>query len=293
MKIDLHMHSDQSLDGEATPEEIARLAKEAGLRYAALSDHDEVTGIDRFVAAAGPELEVVPAVELDTDFCGLEPHVLGYYINWHDPRWAQLHDSIHEQHVRTTQAYCRNIRALGIALDQDEVDRRARNGVAATELMTRIALADPRNDGNAILEPYRPGGARADMPLVNFYWDWCAPGKPCYTNMKYMPMEEAVRLITDTGGVPVLAHPGQTFGGQTDLALRALDCGMRGIEAYSGYHDAAQCAYWARVGADRGLVCTCGSDWHGSIKPHNFMGVHGAGPRQAEETIAGLQRLRQ
>ena len=43
MPSDLHMHTTYS-DGKLTPEELVAKAKEAGLTYMAITDHDTVEG---------------------------------------------------------------------------------------------------------------------------------------------------------------------------------------------------------------------------------------------------------
>ncbi|NLB55834.1 MAG: PHP domain-containing protein, partial [Lentisphaerae bacterium] len=49
--IDLHSHSTFS-DGSLTPEELVQLAKDENIRALALTDHDTLGGLDRFLAAS-------------------------------------------------------------------------------------------------------------------------------------------------------------------------------------------------------------------------------------------------
>ena len=49
--FDLHMHSNISNDGELTPEELIELAHKQGLRYVALSDHNDYRGIEKMQEA--------------------------------------------------------------------------------------------------------------------------------------------------------------------------------------------------------------------------------------------------
>ena len=78
-RADLHLHSDRS-DGLYTPRELMRLVSSAGLKAAALTDHDTVEGITEALAAGRQlGLEVVPGVEISSFEDGLEIHLLGYY----------------------------------------------------------------------------------------------------------------------------------------------------------------------------------------------------------------------
>ena len=58
-----------------------------------------------------------------------------------------------------------------------------------------------------LLAPYREGGARGDMPYINFYLDYGAQGRPAFVPVDFMDYRDAVALIRDNGGVPVVAHP--------------------------------------------------------------------------------------
>ena len=73
--IDLHMHSSCS-DGTLTPEELAAAALDLGLEAAALTDHDTVSGVRRFLsAAAGTPLHAVPGVELASMLFNKDIHI--------------------------------------------------------------------------------------------------------------------------------------------------------------------------------------------------------------------------
>jgi hypothetical protein len=75
--------------------------------------------------------------------------------------------------------------------------------------------------------------------------------------------------VSETGGVPVLAHPGASFQQTTREDLRALQAaGLQGLEVYTSYHDEDQAALYSALAREFDLVATAGSDFHGSIKPH-------------------------
>ena len=65
--FDLHTYSIYS-DGTQTPAAIVRAAKEAGLAFVALTDHDTVMGVPEAMAeGARIGMRVVPGVEYDID----------------------------------------------------------------------------------------------------------------------------------------------------------------------------------------------------------------------------------
>ena len=86
-RIDLHTHSSAS-DGSHSPAELVSLAVQAGLSALALTDHDTTDGLPPFLEAGGRlGLEVVPGVEVNTEFRPGTMHILGYYV---DPGNAEL-----------------------------------------------------------------------------------------------------------------------------------------------------------------------------------------------------------
>ena len=78
-RVDLHLHTDAS-DGVYPPAEVIKLAARAGLKAAAVTDHDTLEGIPEALRA-GKEwnIEVVPGVEISVLYQGGEFHLLGYY----------------------------------------------------------------------------------------------------------------------------------------------------------------------------------------------------------------------
>ncbi len=76
--VDLHIHSSES-DGNLAPDKIVEQAKQKGLKYIAISDHNT---IDAYLKTNILSSNIViPAVEFDCFFKGVLIHILGYGIN--------------------------------------------------------------------------------------------------------------------------------------------------------------------------------------------------------------------
>lgn len=125
------------------------------------------------------------------------------------------------------------------------------------------------SDANAIrpARPYMEGGERSDMPYINFYLDYFAQGRPAFVPVEYMDYRDAVELVRDNGGVPVVAHPGLNFRGREETAGRLLDRGAAGLEVFNNYHTPEQAVYFTSLALSKGASMTCGSDFHGKTKP--------------------------
>lgn len=287
--LDLHMHSNYSDDGEFSPEELMSICRENGVRTAALADHNTVRGVPEAQAAATRNgVTLIPAVELDCVCLETEIHLLGYWIDPGFPGFLEVEKDVQRQEQKAAQERVRLVQGLGIHVDLREVMRHTKNGVVTGELIAEVALEAEENKGNPILLPYRPGGARSDNPLVNFYWDYCSQGKPAFVPIRYIGLDEAVSLVRRSGGIPVLAHPGINVKEHLPLLEEIVGKGVVGIEAYSSYHSREQAAFYAEQAQSLGLAISCGSDFHGKIKPAIRMGGVDCGGLE-ELLLSGLE----
>ena len=296
-RIDLHIHSIFSNDGTYAPEELVRMCGEAGIRVMAVADHNSVKAcLPAMEAAKEAGITCVPALEIDCTYRapsgqkGTDLHVLGYGIDPLYPGLARLEEELAEQERASSRPRLEIMKEMGLKIDEEKAYGLAHYGYVTGEVIAETALADPRNDGHPMLEPYRPGGSRSDNPYVNFYWDWCAPDKPAYVPIAFISLEECLELIHSAGGTPVLAHPGNNVKEDGALLDEILSCGVRGIEVYSTYHSREQEDYYRKKADEHSLLITCGSDYHGKTKPSIFLGKMEL--REDEERIlAGMKGL--
>ena len=87
--------------------------------------------------------------------------------------------------------------ALGFDLKKEQLDALSTNGVYTGEMFGEALLNDSRYEDHELLKPYRQGGERSDNPYVNFYWDYYAQGKPCYTEIHFPTLEETIDVGMD------------------------------------------------------------------------------------------------
>lgn len=287
-KTDFHMHSLYSDDGDYTPEALVDMAHAAGLAAISLCDHNTAHGVARAMAC-GKELgvRVIPGIELDCLFDGVVFHTLGYGIDPADARLARIGEDILAQERRAAKERIRLVNELGIPLAEEEALAKSGNGVVTGELIAEIVLGKPDAGENPLLAPYLAGGPRSSNPYVNFYWDYCSQGKPAYVPIHFISLQEAIAVIHGSGGVAVLAHPGQNLKERAEMLAPVLDAGLDGIECYSSYHTPRECLYYQEAALARGLLVTGGSDFHGKTKPSIAMGRFGLG----EDGLALLARL--
>lgn len=295
--MDLHMHSRFSSDGEFAPEELVRLCAEKGITVMAVADHNTAAGVKRAQEAAKKlSVTCIPAIEIDCTWQGIDLHVLGYGIDPKAEDILRLAETADRRDKEASLKLFEKICALGFDVDAEELEAMAAKagqpGIWTGELFAEYLLQKPEYSAHERLLPYRAGGERSDNPFVNFYWDLCSQGKPCYVKTVFPSAAETVRMIHKNGGVAVLAHPGVNLKGREALLPQLFEIGLDGIEACSSYHTAEQTAFFADFAAKHDLLVTCGSDFHGKTKPAVYPGKFISLPclKESEEKIRKMYK---
>lgn len=271
--VDLHTHSCVS-DGSMKPADVVRAAKEAGLAALALTDHDEVAGL----AEAGAEgerlgIEVVPGIELSAQD-KTEVHVLGFYPDVESKPFqealARIRDCRHQRMVRTSELCIQN----GMDISMEEAESFANGGLLCRAHFARAMVAHGWADS-----------------VKDAFDKWLGNGKPCHFDMQVFTPDEAVRLLKDAGAVVCIAHLNQLRlpDDETFAFLKGLlPFGLDGVEGWYTEYTEEQTRVYQGMAAELGLICSGGSDFHGSMKPHIQIG-RGTGnlriPYQALENV--------
>jgi len=266
--LDLHMHSNVSIDGEFSPKQLIEDCFKAGVKVVALTDHNSVKGVgEAKLYAKQLGIKLITAIELDCSFRGVNLHVLGYGIDETNDAFGKVEQNVQGQERETSLKRVELVKKMGIYFHYCEVLKLSRNGILTGEMIAEAALKDDRNKNNLLMRPFYPSGERSDNPYVNFYWDICSSGKKAYVPIKYMSLLEAIDLIYAAGGIPVLAHPGNNVKEDEELLHHIVQAGIAGIEVYSTYHSEEQIEFYKRLAEKYCLIKTLGSDFHGKTKP--------------------------
>ncbi len=275
-QIDLHMHSYFSDDGQFNEEELIDIAKKNKLKIIAIADHNSVEAIEKaHVLADENNIKLIPAIEIDCTYNDINLHVLAYGIDYKNPKFNQLGQDIIKQELETSYEKIKLVNQLGFEITKEQLDKLSTNGVYTGEMFAEVLLEDQRYLDHQLLIPYRKNGNRSDNPFVNFYWDYFAQGKACYTKVIYPSLEEILNLIHSNGGISVLAHPGNNLKGKFELLDEMVSLGLKGVEAFSSYHSNETNLYFYDKAKELKLLMTCGSDFHGKTKPSIKMGESG------------------
>lgn len=258
--IDLHVHSCIS-DGTLTPEELVALAARTGLSAFALTDHDTTDGIDRAIRAAEDiHMEVVPGIEFSTRWEHRDVHILGYFMDYHDPSFQNRLREFMDARSSRNEKMCERIREYaGFPISLEQLKRRWPDAV-----ITRAHMA------TFLLE-------QGYVKTRNMAFDkYLGDHAPCFIPKKQVTPSDAIQLIQTYHGVPVLAHPllYSLSRKQLDALVEELKgAGLKGIEAVYVMNKGSDEAFVRSLAKKYGLLITGGSDFHGTNKPNISLGT--------------------
>lgn len=269
--IDLHTHSSVS-DGTETPTQLVRAAVAAGLGTIALTDHDSTAGWqEAFAAATGTGLDVVPGMELSTNYGPASVHMLAYLF---DPSDAEI------------VAETARIRDGRIHRAERIVER-----IAADYDLTWDDVLAQSTDGATIGRPHIADAlvSRGHVPTRSAAFESILHWRSGYYEKYYAPSPlDGVRMIVAAGGVPVLAHPA-THGRYRPMGDSVIgdlvDAGLAGLEIDHRDNSADGRRWLQRMAKKYDLIVTGASDYHGEGKP-NLLGEHTTTPEALHRILA-------
>lgn len=248
--FDLHNHSTCS-DGLLTPTQLIELAARTGTDAIALTDHDNIDGLEEASAAARHVgIGFVPGVEVSVSWGETTLHVVGLNV---DPSSAVLREGLEGIRVGRLQ------RGKQIAAGLSKLGFEG-TLEAALELAGRETLLSRTHFARHLVQR----GAAKD--IQHAFDRYLARGKAAYVSHRWASLEEAMEWILESGGTAVLAHPGRydlkpMFRAEMLGQFKAL--GGAAIEVVTGSHRPEEYATWQRVALEYGFLASRGADFHG------------------------------
>jgi predicted metal-dependent phosphoesterase TrpH len=263
--IDLQSHTTES-DGTLAPAELVSLAKGIGLAAIAITDHDTFAGYEKaepVAAAAG--LDLLRGIELNSRLSpAIDPdqrhvHVLAYFPSG-APRQkfsAWLAGEQEDRRVRNRRLV-EALQKQGIEITLEEVEARGRS-MAGRPHFARILVEK---------------GYAADSS--DAFQRYIGETAPSYIERETQTTEQAIAIVRDGGGIPVVAHPVRLSlprALERQILLHLKDAGLLGLEVYHSEHPQNLQAYYLRLADELKLFPTGGSDFHGAAKPDVDLGT--------------------
>jgi predicted metal-dependent phosphoesterase TrpH len=258
MRIDLHAHSTAS-DGTDSPEGLVIAAAKAGLDVVAITDHDTTAGWAPAAEAVPPGLTLVPGAELST--VSVDPrtgrrvsvHMLAYLFDPLSGALVTEQSRLRAERRTRLRAMAERMADDGLPVDPDEV-------------MDALPADAPAGRPHLAQALVRAGTV---VDVNQAFAEYLGNGRGYYLPREDTPVEAAIDMIANAGGVTVIAHPFARSRGSiitpevlAELAAR----GMTGVEVDHPNHDEKTRAELRGLAGELGLVRTGSSDYHGTNK---------------------------
>lgn len=273
--IDLHVHSCFS-DGTSTPRQLVELAKQAGLKAFALTDHDTVEGIAEAISCGNQaKIRVIPGIELSCEYTvspakKKEIHILGYNLDYTQPALLDALSSIAKERDMRNRKMCQNLHEAGYPITYEEL-----TGRFPIKILTRAHFA------KFLFEKGAVGSIDAAFRKI------LAQDGPYFVMRKYLTPKKGIELIKKAGGIPVLAHPllyKLSVSEIRRLLTELKEHGLSGLEVLYSRNQGNDEAFLRKLADEFHLIITGGTDFHGENKPDLSIGS-GTGNMQIPATL--------
>ena len=260
LNADLHCHSVVS-DGTLTPEALAARAKANGVQLWALTDHDEIGGQERAMAAAKAlDMKYLTGVEISITFAGKTVHIVGLGFDHTHTDLVQGLRNTRGGRAERAKEMSEGLAKVGIHGAYEGALKYAGNH----ELISRTHFA------RFLVE----SGVCKDTSEV--FRKYLTENKPGFVPHRWASLENAVNWITGAGGVAVIAHParyGFTANEEFALFTEFINHGGRGVEVITGSHSSADALQYADTALEFNLAASRGSDFHSPDESHTDLGT--------------------
>ena len=259
LNADLHCHSVVS-DGTLTPEALAERARANGVELWALTDHDEVGGQHRAAAAAkAVGMKYLTGTEISVTFADITVHIVGLGFDPDHPALVQGLKRTRGGREERAREMADGLAKVGI----HGAFEGALQYVGNPDLISRTHFA------RHLVE----SGVCRDTNEV--FRKFLTEGKPGFVPHRWAQLGDAVRWITEAGGLAVIAHPARYDHNPTReyaLFTEFKAHGGRGVEVVTGSHTAAEYVKYADMAIEFGLAASRGSDFHSPDESHCDLG---------------------
>ena len=250
MKSDLHIHTLYS-DGVFSTEKIVDTAIDVGLQVIALTDHDNILSYQvakDYLKKTNKEdkLEIIQGIEVNTLYKNYEVHILGYFMDVNNSDFQNLLKMQQQARVKQTKEIINLLaKKEGIRIKFEDIKKQVAEGGSIGRPHIAKAITNAGGTNN----------------VIEAYAKYIHDDSPVYVQRKTVSPQDAVEIIYDAGGIPVIAHP-HDLDIAEDLIKELMQYGLRGIEAYHRKHSPACVEYFSSMAEELGLIVTGGSDFH-------------------------------
>lgn len=286
--VDLHVHSNCS-DGSYSPRELVEYAITHNITAFALTDHDTILGLTDAICYAkelsgkvsdknpeGKSVEVIPGIELSTEYESRDIHVVGLFLHYNSEAFQSQIRAFTDSRETRNEKMCALLREHGISITYDELKMLFPGAVITRAHYARFL--------------YDNGYVKSMSEAFDRY---VGDHASCFVPREKVTPIQAVKLILSAGGIPVLAHPilyHMSTSKLKSLVNELKEAGLMAIEGIYSMYTASETRFIQEIAKEYHLLISGGSDFHGINKPALQFGT-GYGKLYIHESV--LETLRE
>ena len=268
MKIDLHTHTIAS-DGELTPTQLVKKAKQLGIVYLAKTDHDSMDLTNEFLSAGKKyKIHTIAGIEISAQYNQISTHILGLGIDYKNKQLKNYTQKY--KLIRKTRA--EKIKNKLIKLNWHIDQQQLNHSLIARPHLALAVIKHPANQSRLLQE-------FAHLPTFGeFIQSYIIPGRPAYVSKSSRPTAiAAIKLIRQAGGLAILAHPytkSKEFNYSQHHLKQLLQLNFDGLEIYYPEHTPSEIKYLIQLAKRYNLLISGGSDYHDTKNKLGYYGRH-------------------
>jgi len=261
MNVDLHCHSYFS-DGLYSPKQLMDMAAKKSCVLFSITDHDTIEGnIIATKIAENYPFTFVTGIELSILIENKKFEVLGYAYNINSAKLHKKLEEIQQGRKDRLKKIIEKLQDLGFSVSYDEIIKSAKDAKSiGRPHVARIMV--------------KKGYVRT---IQEAFEQYLGEGKPAYVRKRAPSLKEAIDIIMEANGIPIVPHPLIFESNSLEVLEEILDLyvntGVQGIEVYYDYKNNMPSLsdkkirkatnFLEKYCRKNGLLMTIGSDYHG------------------------------
>ena len=280
MIIDLHMHTTES-DGEFSPREIVRMAKQEDVKVMAISDHDSAAGVFEAIDEGNKiGIKVIPAIEFNANDNEVKKmHILGYNIDYKSEEFKKIYEELQKDVIRKNNDFFEALNEVDVDIKKEDILEICKSKNIRKPMIAQVLI----NKGYV--------NSKEEAYTKYFYQ---SPFKDVKRENTRLSPKEVISIIKKFGGTPVLAHP-YSLGLRDEKLIDKIDelinYGLEGMECFHSRQTKEQMMIYEKIALDRNLIISKGSDFHGlNVYRDTYIG-RGKFDNLKDITIGKLNRI--
>lgn len=258
--IDLHIHSVYS-EGALSCPQLLGLARKNRMAVLSLTDHNVVDGLPEIVTLAKQyKIKIITGVEIYSRHKNKGLHILGYNFPLGQTALSQSLSELQQDHLEKVKQSINALKKQGFIIDQEEIFKNQSRYLGVVHILRELEKYPENSEKmNREIQPQQN----------NFFgkiYHYFGAGQPAFLPQSELPATKNIDIIKQSGGIAILAHPGQQLTFEEDkIILDLIKNGLNGLEVLSPYHNWHQIEHYQKMALENHLAITGGSDFHTDI----------------------------